>query len=59
MSKQKTKGKLVEHNGGWKDNNTNDYTKDKKKEKTSNAFETNTNKILDLKTEYVCHWQSC
>ena len=32
---------------------TNDYTKDKKKEKTSNAFETNTNKILDLKTEYV------
>ena len=32
---------------------TNDYAKDKKKEKTSNAFETNTNKILYLKTEYV------
>ena len=31
----------------------NDYTKDKKKDKTSNAFETNTNKILDLKIEYV------
>ena len=32
---------------------TNGYAKDKKKEKTSNAFETSTNEILDLKTEYV------